>query len=106
MGEVMRDITPSSRRGTRPSAPSQHRPVRHRGAGARPGHATSRWRPTTAPATRWRRVGKFFRENGLYTFVRWNTFFTNPPLTITEEQLDEGLAIIDKGLEITDKAVR
>ena len=23
----------------------------------------------------------------LYTFVRWNTFFTNPPLTITEDEL-------------------
>ena len=26
-------------------------------------------------------LGKFFREEGLYTFVRWNGFFTNPPLT-------------------------
>ena len=51
-------------------------------------------------------LGRFFREQGLYTFVRWNTFFTNPPLVITEEQLEEGLAIIDRGLEITDQAVR
>jgi taurine--2-oxoglutarate transaminase len=51
-------------------------------------------------------LGKFFRENGLYTFVRWNTFFTNPPLCINEEQLREGFAIIDKGLEITDRAVK
>jgi hypothetical protein len=29
-------------------------------------------------------LGRFFRENGLYTFVRWHTFFTNPLLTITE----------------------
>lgn len=50
-------------------------------------------------------LGKFFRENGLYTFVRWNTFFTNPPLIVTEAQLDEAFAIIDKGLEITDRAV-
>ena len=48
-------------------------------------------------------LGRFFREKGLYTFVRWNTFFTNPPLTITEAQLEEGLAIIDQGLEITDR---
>jgi taurine--2-oxoglutarate transaminase len=32
-------------------------------------------------------LGKFFRENGLYTFVRWNTFFTNPPLCITEAEM-------------------
>ena len=50
-------------------------------------------------------LGKFFREEGLYTFVRWNTFFSNPPLTITEAELKEAYAIIDRGLEITDKAV-
>jgi taurine--2-oxoglutarate transaminase len=50
-------------------------------------------------------LGRFFREQGLYTFVRWNTFFTNPPLCINEQQLREAFAIIDKGLEITDKAV-
>jgi taurine--2-oxoglutarate transaminase len=50
-------------------------------------------------------LGKFFREEGLYTFVRWNGFFTNPPLTITEAEMAEAFAIIDKGLDITDKAV-
>jgi taurine---2-oxoglutarate transaminase len=50
-------------------------------------------------------LGRFFREQGLYTFVRWNTFFTNPPLIINEQQMREAFAIIDKGLEITDKAV-
>jgi taurine--2-oxoglutarate transaminase len=50
-------------------------------------------------------LGRFFREQGLYTFVRWNTFFTNPPLCITEQQLHEGFAILDRGLEITDRAV-
>ena len=38
--------------------------------------------------------------------VRWNTFYTNPPLTITEAQLREAIAIIDRGLEITDRSVR
>ncbi len=50
-------------------------------------------------------VAKFFRENGLYTFVRWNTFFINPPLTITKEELQEGLDIVDQALEITDDCV-
>jgi taurine--2-oxoglutarate transaminase len=50
-------------------------------------------------------LGRFFREQGLYTLVRWNTFFTNPPLCINEQQLREAFAIIDRGLEITDKAV-
>ena len=50
-------------------------------------------------------LGKFFRQEGLYTFVRWNTFFTNPPLTITEAELREGFAIIDRGLAACDAAV-
>ena len=51
-------------------------------------------------------LGRFFREQGLYTLVRWNTFYTNPPLCINEQQLREAFAIIDRGLEITDKAVK
>ena len=39
-----------------------------------------------------------FREEGLYTFVRFNTFFTNPPLVITEEELRHGFDIIDRAL--------
>ena len=50
-------------------------------------------------------LGKFFRQEGLYTFVRWNTFFTNPPLCITEGELREAFAIIDRGLTETDRAV-
>jgi taurine--2-oxoglutarate transaminase len=50
-------------------------------------------------------LGKSFREQGLYTLVRWNSFYTNPPLCITEAELAEGFAIIDRALEITDRAV-
>lgn len=50
-------------------------------------------------------LGKFFREQGLYTFVRWNAFFTNPPLCIKESEMREAFAILDRGLEITDRAV-
>jgi taurine--2-oxoglutarate transaminase len=51
-------------------------------------------------------VAKQLRENGLYTFVRWNTIMTNPPLTITEEQLAEGFDIIDRALAAADEGVR
>jgi taurine---2-oxoglutarate transaminase len=51
-------------------------------------------------------LGRHFREHGLYTFVRWNTFFANPPLSITEEELREAFAIIDRGLTEADRAVR
>lgn len=46
----------------------------------------------------------FLRDNGMFTFVRWGSFMCNPPLCITEEQLYEGFEIIDRGLEITDRA--
>ena len=45
-----------------------------------------------------KRLSRLFREEGLYTFVRWNTFFTNPPLIVTEDELRHGFAIIDKCL--------
>ncbi len=51
------------------------------------------------------KLARFFRDEGLYTFVRWNTFFTNPPLSITEDQLAEGFDIIDRALDIADQAV-
>jgi taurine--2-oxoglutarate transaminase len=50
-------------------------------------------------------LGQFFRQEGLFTFLRWNYFFTNPPLPISESELREGFAIIDRGLTITDRAV-
>jgi len=50
-------------------------------------------------------LGRFFRGEGLFTFVRWNYFFTNPPLCISESELREAFAIIDRGLAITDKAM-
>jgi len=49
-------------------------------------------------------LGRFFRDNGLFTFIRWGSFMCNPPLCITEEQLREAFAIIDRGLQITDDA--
>jgi taurine---2-oxoglutarate transaminase len=51
-------------------------------------------------------LGKRFRADGLYTLVRWNYFFTNPPLVITEEEMAEGFAIIDRALDEVDAAVR
>src|SRR6266851_6612783 len=50
-------------------------------------------------------IARFFRDEGLYTFVRWNTFFANPPLSITELELRDAFGIIERGLAITDRAV-
>ncbi|MGB5843459.1 MAG: aminotransferase class III-fold pyridoxal phosphate-dependent enzyme [Anaerolineales bacterium] len=51
------------------------------------------------------KLRQFLLDNGVYTFVHWNVIMVNPPLIINEEQLDEGIKVIDKALEITDAAV-
>jgi taurine--2-oxoglutarate transaminase len=45
------------------------------------------------------------RADGLYTMLHWNQVFTNPPLCISEEQLREGFAVIDRALDATDAAI-
>jgi taurine--2-oxoglutarate transaminase len=42
------------------------------------------------------------KQLGMYAFVRWNYVFIAPPLSITREQIDEGLAIISEALKIAD----
>ncbi|MFL5772504.1 MAG: aminotransferase class III-fold pyridoxal phosphate-dependent enzyme, partial [Flavisolibacter sp.] len=51
------------------------------------------------------KVAAKIRELGMYTFVRWSYVFIAPPLCITKEEVDEGLEIISKALEIADKSV-
>jgi taurine--2-oxoglutarate transaminase len=53
-----------------------------------------------APITR---LTKAALEKGLYLFVHWNVVVICPPLTITREELDEGLAILDEVLAIADE---
>lgn len=45
------------------------------------------------------------KQLGMYAFVRWNYVFIAPPLSITREQVDEGLAIISQALLIADAHV-
>jgi taurine--2-oxoglutarate transaminase len=47
-------------------------------------------------------VAAKLKELGLYTFVRWSYIFIAPPLCVTREQIDEGLAIISEALRIAD----
>src|SRR5688572_5770363 len=49
------------------------------------------------------KVAAKIRELGMYTFVRWSYIFIAPPLNITKEQVDEGLAIISEAINIADK---
>ena len=50
-------------------------------------------------------VNKRMLERGLYTMIRFNGIMTNPPLCISEEQLEDGFAIIDEALEVADAAI-
>jgi len=66
------------------------------------------WTPLTpfnGTSDEMKAIGKYLRENGLYTMIANNSIHTNPPLCITEEQLAEGFAIIDGALDIADQAV-
>ena len=51
------------------------------------------------------KVAAKIKELGMYTFVRWNFIFIAPPLCVSREQIDEGLAIIAEGLRIADAFV-
>ncbi len=51
-------------------------------------------------------MGRFYQsllEEGLFTFVRWTNFMTNPPLSITAGELREGFAIVDRALAVVDE---
>ena len=48
-------------------------------------------------------MAKAAMERGLYLFVHWNVVIVAPPLTITREELDEGLGVLDEVLSIADE---
>jgi taurine--2-oxoglutarate transaminase len=49
------------------------------------------------------RVAKAALERGLYLMTHWNVVMVCPPLTITREELEEGIAILDEALAIADE---
>ncbi|MEA2351124.1 MAG: taurine---2-oxoglutarate transaminase [Thermoleophilaceae bacterium] len=55
-----------------------------------------------APVTR---LAKAALERGLYLMTHWNVVMICPPLTITREELDEGIAVLDEVLSIADEYV-
>jgi len=59
-----------------------------------------------AQLVKMKELGSFLKGNGLFTFIKANMVFIVPPLCITREQLDEGLGIIDKAIDITDALVK
>jgi taurine--2-oxoglutarate transaminase len=51
------------------------------------------------------RLRKYMLDHGVYIYTHWHTVLVIPPLIITEEQLDEGFAVLDEALKITDEAI-
>lgn len=49
---------------------------------------------------------KYCADNGLFLYTHWHTVLIIPPLIINEEQLKEGMDILDKALSITDKSMK
>jgi len=48
---------------------------------------------------------RYCLDQGLYLYTHWNTVLIIPPLIITEDQLREGLEIIDRGLDMLEQRV-
>jgi taurine--2-oxoglutarate transaminase len=61
------------------------------------------WNGSSAEMTAFR---KACLESGLYLYTHWHTALIVPPLIISEEQLKEGIDILNKALEITDRGVK
>jgi taurine--2-oxoglutarate transaminase len=48
----------------------------------------------------------FILKHGVYLYTHWHTILVIPPLIITEDELAEGFAVLDKALAITDRATK
>src|SRR5215211_4248039 len=49
------------------------------------------------------RVAKSALDRGLYLMTHWNVIMVCPPLTITRDELEEGIAALDEALTIADE---
>jgi taurine--2-oxoglutarate transaminase len=51
------------------------------------------------------RVYKGALERGLYLMTHWNVIMVCPPLTITRDEIEEGIGVLDEALAIADEYV-
>ena len=67
-------------------------------------------RETKEPLSHWNtgfsedmlKVKNKLSELGMFTFVKWNFIFVAPPLTITKDEVDQGIDILDQAIgEVT-----
>src|SRR5262249_20709809 len=50
-------------------------------------------------------LAKHALGRGLYLMTRWNVVMVCPPFTITREELEGGIAILDEALDVADRFV-
>jgi taurine--2-oxoglutarate transaminase len=68
-------------------------------------------RQTREPMSGWNRpasqamteAASILRKQGMSTLMKWDWIFCAPPLVVSEEQVHEGLAMIDQALTAADK---
>ncbi|MBA2741517.1 MAG: aminotransferase class III-fold pyridoxal phosphate-dependent enzyme, partial [Actinobacteria bacterium] len=58
--------------------------------------------PAAAPVAQ---LAKAALERGLYLMTHWNVIMVVPPLTVTRDEVDEGVAVLDEVLAIADEHV-
>ncbi len=70
-------------------------------------------RKSKEPLTPWnssspemKALRKELLDKGLFVYTHWHTILIIPPLIITEEQLAEGFAILDKALSTIDESIK
>jgi taurine--2-oxoglutarate transaminase len=61
------------------------------------------WNQSSPEMTAFR---KYCLDHGLFLYTHWHTVLIIPPLIITEAQLAEGFAVLDKALEVTDQVAK
>ena len=49
------------------------------------------------------RLAKAALDRGLYLMTHWNVVMVCPPLTITRDELEEGVSLLDEALAIADE---
>jgi taurine--2-oxoglutarate transaminase len=50
-------------------------------------------------------LNDYLLSDGIYLYTHWNTILLVPPLIINEDELAQGLMVIDDALNITDSAI-
>jgi taurine---2-oxoglutarate transaminase len=62
-------------------------------------------RETREPLVPFNATGDAFApvERGLYLMTHWNVVMVCPPLTITRDEIEEGIAVLDEALAVADE---